>query len=103
MVAKNMTHLFQPLELSTNGSVKKMKKGPFNNYFSSCKTTEMMRDSDKDPATIEIDLNGCLLSSRDKLCAQTKEKALSYLSLVVLSYINEHFFKRFKMPKKKQK
>ena len=34
-VPKNMTHLLQPLDLTTNASVKKMEKRGFSDYFTS--------------------------------------------------------------------
>ena len=56
MVPKNMTHLLQPLDLSTNGAVKNMEKRAFSEYFTSCITDEMLRNPGKDVTTIEIDL-----------------------------------------------
>lgn len=35
MVAKNLTHLLQPLDLTTNGSFKKMKRAAFRDYLAS--------------------------------------------------------------------
>ena len=36
MVPKNMTHLLQPLDLTTNASFKKYEKRVFSEYFTSC-------------------------------------------------------------------
>ena len=36
MVPKNMTHLLQPLDLTTNASFKKFEKRAFSDYFTSC-------------------------------------------------------------------
>ena len=33
MVPNNLTHLLQPLDLTTNGSFKKIEKAAFSNYF----------------------------------------------------------------------
>ena len=35
-VPKNMTHLLQPLDLTTNGVVKKMEQREFRDYFTNC-------------------------------------------------------------------
>ena len=64
MVPKNMTHLLQPLDLSTNGTVKKMEKLAFSEYFTSCITEEMLRDPGKDVMTIEVDLKLSTLKPR---------------------------------------
>ena len=51
-----MTHLLQPLDLTTNASVKKMEKKCFNEYFTNAITKEMLRDPKRDVTTIEVDL-----------------------------------------------
>ena len=56
MVPKNMTHLLQPLDLTTNASVKKMEKKCFSEYFTNAITEEMLRDPKRDVTTIEVDL-----------------------------------------------
>ena len=56
MVPKNMTHLLQPLDLTTNASVKKMEKKCFSEYFTNAITKEMLRDPKRDVTTIEVDL-----------------------------------------------
>ena len=56
MVPKNMTHLLQPLDLTTNASVKKMEKRGFSAYFTSTITEALEKDPNRDVATIEVDL-----------------------------------------------
>ena len=56
MVPKNMTHLLQPLDVTTNGTIKKIEKKEFSNYITSIITNEMLIDSSCDVATIKIDL-----------------------------------------------
>ena len=78
MVPKNMTHLLQPLDLSTNGAVKKMEKRAFSEYFTSCITEEMLRDPGKDVTTIEVDLKLSTLKPRHgKLMKELYEWLLS--------------------------
>lgn len=55
-VPKNMTHLLQPLDLTTNASVKKMEKRGFNDYFTSTITEILEKDTQRDVSTIEVDL-----------------------------------------------
>ena len=56
MLPKNMTHLLQPLDLTTNASAKKMEKKCFSEYFTNTITKEMLRDPKRDVTTIEVDL-----------------------------------------------
>ena len=56
MVPKNMIHLLQPLELTTNASVKKMRKKCFSEYFTNAVKKEMLRDPKQNVITIEVDL-----------------------------------------------
>jgi hypothetical protein len=56
MVPKNMTHLLQPLDLTTNGSLKKFEKKSFSNYFSSSITEALKADPNRDVTTIKVDL-----------------------------------------------
>ena len=56
MVPKNMTHLLQPLDLTTNASVKKMEKRAFSDYFTSTITEAMLQNPQRDVTTIEVDL-----------------------------------------------
>ena len=56
MVPKNMTHLLQPLDLTTNGSVNKMEKKCFSKYFTNAITKEILCDPKREVTTIEVDL-----------------------------------------------
>ena len=56
MVPKNMTHLLQPLNLTTNASVKKMEKKCLSEYFTNAITKEMLRAPKRDVTKIEVDL-----------------------------------------------
>ena len=56
MLPKNMTHLLQPLGLTTNTSVKKMEKKCFSEYFTNAITKEMLRDPKRDATSTEVDL-----------------------------------------------
>ena len=53
---KDMTHLLQPLDVTTNGNVKKIEKKELSNYIISIITKEMLIDSSRDVMTIRIDL-----------------------------------------------
>ena len=46
--SKNMTHLLQPLDLTTNASVKKMEKRAFSDYFTSTITEAMLQSPQRD-------------------------------------------------------
>ena len=53
-----MTHLLQPPDVTTNGTIKKSeKKKAFSNYITSIITSKMLIDSSRDVTTIKIDLN----------------------------------------------
>ena len=52
MVPKNMTHLLQPLDLTTNDVMKKMESYAFSEYFTNCITKELLKDPGKDVTTI---------------------------------------------------
>ena len=56
MVPENMTHLLQPLHLTTNASVKKMEKKCFSGYLTNAITKEMLCDPKRDVTAIEVDL-----------------------------------------------
>ena len=51
-----MTHLLQPLDLTTNASVKKMEKRGFSDYFTSTITETLQKEPQRDVTTIEVDL-----------------------------------------------
>ena len=54
-VPKNMTYLLQPLELTTNGVVKKMEQNEFSNYFTNCITEVLLTDPKRDAIPIKVD------------------------------------------------
>ena len=56
MVPTNMAHLLQPLDLTTNGAMKKMEKRAFSEYFTNCIANELIKDPEKGVTTIEVDL-----------------------------------------------
>ena len=56
MVPKNLTHLLQPLDLTTNSSFKKMEKVAFRDYFTNTITRELEIDPEKDVTTIKVNL-----------------------------------------------
>ena len=64
MVPKNMTHLLQPLDLTTNASFKKFEKGAFSEYFTSCIMEALANDPDRDVTTIKVDLRVSTFKSR---------------------------------------
>jgi hypothetical protein len=51
-----MTHLLQPLDLTTNASAKKMEKRGFSDHFTSTITEAMLKNPQRDVTTIEVDL-----------------------------------------------
>ena len=55
MVPKNMTHLLQPLDVTTNGTIKKIEKQEFSNYIASIITNERLIDPALDVTTIRTD------------------------------------------------
>ena len=61
MVPKNMTYLLQPLDVTTNGNIRKIEKKKFCNYFASIIISEMLIDSSRDVTTIKIDLKFSIL------------------------------------------
>lgn len=56
LVPSNMTHLLQPLDLTTNGVIKKMESKAFSNYFTKVITDAMLNNPDVDVTTIKVDL-----------------------------------------------
>ena len=56
MVPKNITHLLQSLDLTTNASMKKMEKKYFSEYFTNAITKEMLHDPKRGVTMIEVDL-----------------------------------------------
>ena len=54
-IPKNMIHLLQPLDLTTNGVVKKMKQRKFNDYFTNSITKALLTIPKRDVTTIKVD------------------------------------------------
>ena len=57
LVPANMTHLLQPLDLTTNTSFKKLDKRSFSEYFSSSIMKELEADPSRDVTMIKVDLS----------------------------------------------
>ena len=55
-VPKNMTHLLQPSDLTTNGVVKKMEQRKFSDYFTNCINEILLADPKRDVTTLKVDL-----------------------------------------------
>ena len=64
MVLKNMTHLLQPLDLTTNASFQKYEKRAFSETFTSCIMEVLTNDPDRDVTTIQVDLRLSTLKPR---------------------------------------
>ena len=65
MVPKNMTHLQQSLDLTTNASFKKNEKRAFSEYFTSCIMETLTNDPDRDVTTIQVGLRLSILKPRN--------------------------------------
>ena len=52
----NMAHLSQPLDLATNGVVKKMEQSQFSDSFTDCIMEALMADPKRDVTIIKVDL-----------------------------------------------
>ena len=77
VVPKNLTRLLQLLDVTTNGTVKKMERKEFSNYFTSVFMREMLADPNRDVTTIKVDM---------------KLSTLKHLHVITLKKIC-HFFK----------
>ena len=75
-VRKNLTHLLQPLDLTTNLTFKKLEKESFTEYFSNTVAKEMAGDPNRDVTTIDIDLK---LSTLKPLHAKCMKKIYKHL------------------------
>ena len=64
MVPRNMTHLLQPFDLTTNLSFKKYEKRVFSEYFTFCIMEALKIDPDRDVTSIEVDLRVSTLKPR---------------------------------------
>ena len=72
-----MTHLLEPLDLTTNGSLKKFGKKAFNEYFCSSILKELKNDPTCDVTTINVDLS---LSTLKPLHAEVMKNAFNYFA-----------------------
>ena len=77
MVSKDMTHLLQPLDLTTNGSLKKFAKKAVREYFSSSILKELKNDPTCDVTTTKVDLS---LSRLKLLHAKLMKNAYNYFA-----------------------
>lgn len=59
-----MTHLLQPLDLTTNATFKKFEKRTFSEYFTSCIMKALEVEPDRDVTSIEVDLRLSTLKPR---------------------------------------
>ena len=77
MVPKNMTHLLQPLDLTTNGSLKKFEKKAFSGYFCSSILKELKNEPTCYVTTIKFDLR---LSTLKPLHTEVIKNAYNYFA-----------------------
>ena len=75
-VPTNLTHLLQPLDLTTNSATKKIEKREFSEYFTKCITNSLQRNPKIEVTTIEVDLR---LSTLKLLHSATTTKVYEYL------------------------
>ena len=75
MTPNNMTHLLQPLDLTTNGSLKKFEKKAFSEYFCSSVLKELKNDPTCDVTTIIVDI---CLSTLKPLYDEVVKNAYNY-------------------------
>ena len=75
-VPKNLTHLLQPLDLTTNSTVKNIEKREFTAYFTNTIVSALQKDPNIDVTTIEIDLK---LSTLKPIHAATMGKVYKFL------------------------
>ena len=55
MVPKNMTHVLQPLDLTTTSSLKKIEKIAFNKYFSPSIIEAVKEDPTRDVTATRLE------------------------------------------------
>ena len=77
MLPKNMTYLLQPLDLTTNNSLKKFEKKAFTEYFCSSILKELKNDPTCDVTTIKVDLR---LSTLKPLHAEIMKNTYNYFA-----------------------
>ena len=75
-IPKNMTHLLQPLDLTTNLIFKILEKQSFSKYFTDVITDALADDPDRDVTTIDVDMK---LSTMKPLHARCMGETYSYL------------------------
>ena len=75
-VPKNMTHLLQTLDLTTNGVVKKMDQRECSDYFTRCITGALLANPKRDVATMKVDLK---LSTLKPIHAKTFSKVYEHV------------------------
>ena len=76
MVRKSMTHLLQPLDLTTNTSSKKIEKRAFSKYFSTSIVETLKEDPTLDVTAIKVD---SWLSTLKLLHVIVMKKAFQFL------------------------
>ena len=67
-VPKNLTHLLQPLDLTTNLIFKRLEKQSFCEYFTENISRELSRNPNMDVTTIDIDLKLSTMKPRHAKC-----------------------------------
>ena len=68
--------MLQPLDLTTNGVVKKMEQREFSDYFTNCITEALLADPKWDVTTVKTDLK---LSTLKPIHAKTVSKEYKHL------------------------
>ena len=74
-VPKNLTHLLQLLDLTTNATFKKIERKESSNYFTSAILKKSIKDPNLDVTTISVDLRLATLSI---IHFETLKKILSF-------------------------
>ena len=77
MVPENMTHLLQPLDLTTDASLKKFEKKAFSEHLCSLILKELKNNPTCDVTTIKVDLR---LSALKSLDAEVMKNAYNYFA-----------------------
>ena len=75
-IPKNMTHLLQPLDLTTNLIFKRLEKQSFSKYFTDVITETLADDPDRDITTLDFDMK---LSTMKPLHVRCMGETYSYL------------------------
>ena len=70
-VPKNLTHLLQPLDLTTNLIFKRLEKMSFSQYFTDTITKALLNDPNRDVASINVDLKLSTLQPLHAKCMST--------------------------------